>query len=236
MATREQIVKQAQAWVGRKESNGTHKPIIDIYNSHKPLARGYKVKYTDAWCATTVSAVAIECGATDIIPTECSCAKMIELLKSISSWMETDSYTPKPGDLMFYDWEDTGKGDCTGAPNHVGIVEKVSGNTITVIEGNYDNAVKRRTLKVNGRYIRGYGIPKYKETTSAPTMVSISLPQLSQGAKGAEVKALQKLLGGLTIDGSFGPKTDSAVRAYQKKKGLTVDGSVGKDTWGALHK
>ena len=45
-----EIVKQAQAWVGRKESDGSHKLIIDIYNSHEPLARGYKVKYDDAWC------------------------------------------------------------------------------------------------------------------------------------------------------------------------------------------
>ena len=41
------------------------------------------------------------------------------------------------------------------------MVEKVSGNTITVIEGNYSDSVKRRTIKVNGRYIRGYGVPKY---------------------------------------------------------------------------
>lgn len=233
MATREQIVKQAQEWLGRKESNGTHKTIIDIYNAHKPLARGYKVKYTDAWCATFVSAVAIACGATDIIPTECSCNKMIELLKAKGVWMEKDSYTPKAGDLILYDWDDTGKGDNTGAVEHIGIVEKVVNGTITVIEGNYKNAVARRTLEVNGRYIRGYGIPKYTEKKQ--TMVSISLPQLSKGDKGAEVKALQKLLS-IGVDGSFGPKTDSAVRAYQKKQGLKVDGYVGEDTWTALLK
>ncbi len=56
------VVEQAKAWLGYKESNGTHKTIIDVYNSHKPLARGYKVKYTDAWCATFVSAVAVKLG------------------------------------------------------------------------------------------------------------------------------------------------------------------------------
>lgn len=155
------VVKQAQSLIGRKESNGTHKLIIDTYNSHKPLARGYKVKYTDEWCATFVSAVAIEVGYTDIIPTECGCGQMIALFKELGCWIENDAYVPDPGDVIFYDWEDDGKGDNTGWPNHVGIVEKVSDGVITVIEGNYNCEVKRRTIKVNGKYIRGYGVPEY---------------------------------------------------------------------------
>lgn len=155
------VVKQAQSLIGRKESNGTHKLIIDTYNSHKPLARGYKVKYTDEWCATFVSAVAIEVGYTDIIPTECGCGQMIALFKELGCWIENDACVPDPGDVIFYDWEDDGKGDNTGWPNHVGIVEKVSDGVITVIEGNYNCEVKRRTIKVNGKYIRGYGVPEY---------------------------------------------------------------------------
>lgn len=162
------VVAQAQAWLGAKEGEGSHKAIIDVYNAHKPLARGYKVTYKDHWCATTVSAVAIKLGYTDIIPTECSCTKMIELFKKLGSWVEDDSRTPNPGDIIFYDWEDDGRGDCKGAPNHVGIVEKVTNGVITVIEGNYDgtdadkiDGVERREIKVNGKYIRGYGVPKY---------------------------------------------------------------------------
>lgn len=155
------VVNQANLWVGKKESNGTHRAIIDVYNKHQPLARGYKVKYTDAWCATFVSAVFIKLGYTSIMPTECSCSKMIELCKAKGIWVETDSRKPNPGDIIFYDWDDNGKGDNKGSSDHVGIVEKVSGNTITVIEGNYDNAVKRRKIAVNGRYIRGYAIPRY---------------------------------------------------------------------------
>lgn len=158
---RSKVVSIAVSYIGCKESNGTHKPIIDLYNSHKPLARGYPVKYTDAWCSTFASAVAIKAGLTDIIPTECGCEKHIQLFKALGSWQENDAYTPKPADYIFYDWDDNGVGDCTGAADHVGIVEKVVGNTITVIEGNMSNAVGRRSLHVNGRYIRGYGVPKY---------------------------------------------------------------------------
>lgn len=158
---RQKVVGIAQSYIGCKESDGSHRKIIDLYNSHKPLARGYAMKYTDAWCSTFASAVAIAAGLTDIIPTECGCEKHIQLFKNIGSWQENDAYVPSPGDYVFYDWDDSGAGDCTGSADHVGIVEKVSSQTITVIEGNYSNSVKRRNIAVNGRYIRGYGVPKY---------------------------------------------------------------------------
>lgn len=161
---RANVVAIAGSFIGCKESDGSHKKIIDLYNSHKPLARGYAVKYTDAWCSTFASAVAVKAGLTDIIPTECGCEKHIQLFKKLGSWQENDAYVPSPGDYIFYDWQDGtnyATTDNTGAADHVGIVEKVTGNTITVIEGNYSNAVKRRTLAVNGRYIRGYGVPDY---------------------------------------------------------------------------
>ena len=167
-----EVVKQAQVWLGKKESNGTHKEIIDVYNSHKPLARGYKVKYTDAWCSTFVSAVAVKLGYTDIIPTECGCEKHIQLFKNIGSWIENEDRVPNAGDIIFYDWEDNGSGDNRGNSDHVGIVEKVEENNITVIEGNIDNAVGRRTIKVNGKYIRGYGVPKYDKEVSTNTNTS----------------------------------------------------------------
>ncbi len=171
--TRIALVSQAQAWIGRKESDGSHRTIIDIYNAHTPLARNYKVTYTDAWCATFVSACAIKTGMTDLIPTECSCYYMIAGFQKLGRWQENDAYTPKPGDIIFYDWQDSGVGDNTGVADHVGIVEKVSGTTITVIEGNYSNAVKRRTLSINGRYIRGYGLPAFDaEAASTPSKLA----------------------------------------------------------------
>lgn len=177
---RAKVVAQAQSWIGCKESDGSHRKIIDLYNSHKPLARGYPVKYTDAWCSTFASAVAIAVGLTDIIPTECGCEKHIQLFKAIGSWEENDAYVPKPADYIFYDWQDSGVGDNTGSADHIGIVEKVSNGSITVIEGNMSNAVGRRTLKVNGRYIRGFGVPNYaKKAGSAAPVETPTLPSVS---------------------------------------------------------
>ncbi|VYT88076.1 Bacterial SH3 domain protein [Erysipelatoclostridium ramosum] len=161
MSTVNELLNQARAWIGKKESNGSHKEIIDIYNGHKPLARGYKVKYTDSWCATFISALAIKCNCTDIIPTEASCGKMIELFKNIGCWQEDGNVIPRVGDIIFYDWD---KKD--GWPEHVGIVESVSGNQITAIEGNKSDAVARRTIAVGNTSIRGYGVPKYSGSNS----------------------------------------------------------------------
>ncbi len=178
------LIAQAQSWIGCKESDGSHKKIIDVYNAHKPLARGYAVKYTDAWCATFVSACAIKTGMTDIIPTECGCSNMVKLFQDLGEWNESDSRTPNAGDIIFYDWDDSGFGDNKGNPDHVGIVEKVSGSTITVIEGNKNNAVDRRTIQVNGRYIRGYGVPKYSGSASGSTSSSSSSSS-STGSSGS---------------------------------------------------
>lgn len=169
------VVKQAKEWLGKKESNGSFKVIIDLYNSQKPLPVGYKVKYTDEWCATFVSAVAVKLGYTDIIPTECSCDRMIALFKKMGCWIENEDRTPAAGEIIFYDWQDNGVGDNKGSSDHVGIVEKVSGGQIIVIEGNKGQAVARRYLKINGKYIRGYGVPKYdKEATIKKTVDTIA--------------------------------------------------------------
>lgn len=164
---RQKVVEIMQGWIGRKERDGSHKAIIDIYNGHKPLARSYSVKYTDAWCATTVSAAAIQAGFSDIIPLECGCGQMIQLAVKMGIWQENDAHSPEPGDIVMYDWQDSGTGDNTGWPDHVGMVERVAGNTITVIEGNLNDAVGRRNIQVNGRYIRGYILPKYDSKADA---------------------------------------------------------------------
>lgn len=173
MELRKKYVSIIKSWHGRKESNGTHKPIIDIYNNHKPLPRSYKVKYTDSWCATTVSAAAIkaekETGIkfTSIIPKECSCNYQIQLFQKLGRWEEKDSYVPQIGDIIYYDWSDNGVGDDKGSSDHVGVVIEVTSTQIKVEEGNKSDAVGTRTIAINGRYIRGFGKPNYKSLATS---------------------------------------------------------------------
>ena len=171
---RQKVVSIMQGWIGLKRSDRSHAPIIDTYNEHTPRPRGYKVSYTDAYCATTTSAAAIKAGFTDIIPVECSCYYLIEAAKRMGIWQENDAYIPKLGDEVLYDWDDGpnyATTDNQGAPEHVGMVEAVIGSTIKVIEGNMSGGiVGRRDLQVNGRYIRGFICPNYasKATEKAP--------------------------------------------------------------------
>ena len=60
-----------------------------------------------------------------------------------------------------------------------------------------------------------------------------SMKTLKKGSKGDEVVTLQKALG-ITADGDFGPKTEAAVKEYQRTHNLVADGIVGAKTWAAL--
>lgn len=52
---------------------------------------------------------------------------------------------------------------------------------------------------------------------------------LKLGSKGEKVKVLQEFLG-IAADGDFGPKTETAVKAWQAANGLKADGIVGQAT------
>lgn len=168
------IIKIAQSWVGKKGSDGSHKIIIDTYNTQKPLPRSYKVKYTDNWCATFVSALFVKANALSLIYPECSCQKMIEGMTKKGIYIENENRVPKVGDIVFYDWDDNGVGDNKGWSDHVGIVESVTGNSFVVIEGNKNNAVGRRTCVVNQKGLRGFATPKYSTATVTQTVPTTS--------------------------------------------------------------
>lgn len=191
--SRQKVVDLAKSWVGKNEADGSYKTIIDIYNTMTSFPRGTKMQYGWAWCACTWSALAIKLGYTVIMPVEISCYYLIEAAKKMGIWQENDGYVPKPADAVLYDWDDSGKGDNTGTPDHVGTVETVnaSAGTFTVIEGNYSNAVKRRTMAINGKYIRGFICPKYdtdgtnsgSSTSSGNTGSSSSSGTLNKSTK-----------------------------------------------------
>ena len=149
---------------------------------------------------------------------------------------------------MFFRWPSLGR------IAHVGIVEKVNidGSYVT-IEGNTDIAggrtggrVMRQVRRAN---IAGFGRPVYLPPPvepiteplvipKAPVPVKVPAPRfpgrvLKQGSRGLSVTAVQKALR-ITADGQFGPKTEAAVRHFQRTKALVVDGQVGAKTWRAL--
>ena len=161
--SRSAVVNLVNSWVGKNESDGSYKSIIDLYNSKPPFPRNTKMEYGWAWCACTWSAVAKALGYTAIMPVEISCYYLMEAAKKMGIWVENDGYTPSIGDAVLYDWDDGGAGDDTGTPDHVGTVTYVNraAGYFVVTEGNASNMVKKRTVSINGRYIRGFITPKY---------------------------------------------------------------------------
>lgn len=162
-AIREAVVACALTFLNIKEGTKRHKEIVALYNSLDPLPVKYPLKESDAWCAAMMTVIGIVLGITDTILPECSCSRMIELYKKAGRWEEKDSYVPEPGDLVMYSWKDDGVGDCTLAPNHVGMVLYVRNGVITIFEGNFDNMAKTRSIKINAKNIRGFCKPAYHE-------------------------------------------------------------------------
>lgn len=175
--TADKIIQTMVSWIGTDK-----RKIIDIYNAHKPLAKGYKVKYTDAWCDATVSAAFIVNDAVDLIgATECGVERHIYEFKKIGIWIEDGSIVPKPGDIICYNWDDSTQPN-DGYADHIGIVESYNAREICVIEGNYNEAVRRRVIPIGWGYIRGYARPKYdeakkEEKTMCNTVIDVSVHQ-----------------------------------------------------------
>ncbi len=67
-----------------------------------------------------------------------------------------------------------------------------------------------------------------------PTTTTEHAIVLLYGSEGRQVKLLQNALGGIKVDGVFGPETEAAVRAFQTAHNLKVDGVVGPQTGAAL--
>ena len=155
------LIQSAESWLGCSEADGTHEPIIDLYNSQEVLPMDYEVLYADSWCATFVTAAAMKAGLTDIIPPECGCQRQISLFQELGRWQEQDTYIPLPGDIIYYAWDEKPFGDCTGWADHVGIVVGTCWPFVKVIEGNKDDRVDYRIVSIWNPTIRGYGLPEY---------------------------------------------------------------------------
>ena len=114
---------------------------------------------------------------------------------------------PEPGDQIFFTYQ-------SGEVSHTGIVETVSGGTLTTIEGNTSDSVGRRSYAVGSSVIYGYGRPIWslaedldadppEEDGADPGDAAedpegrcyiIRLPEISKGSTGILVENVQTLL------------------------------------------
>lgn len=213
---RQKVVSTALAWLGTRENTAKHQEMLDIYNSQRPLPRGTRMLASWPWCAAFVSTVSLQLGLRDIMPTECGCPGMVRLYQEIGRWVEDDAYVPSQGDVVFYDWQDSATNyattDNVGHPDHVGIVLDCDGNNMTIIEGNNANAVNKRVLAVNARFIRGFGIPDFAskadgaepEPTPEPTPTPTPQPEPEKPAEETTVDPFITAKAREVINGKWG--------------------------------
>ena len=112
------------------------------------------------WCACFVSWCANECGYIEagVIPKFAACASQgVPWFQERGLWQD-NSYEPRPGDIIFFDWNDGGQ---DGQSDHVGIVEKVENGRVYTVEGNSGDSVRQNSYPIGYYEIYGYGTPAY---------------------------------------------------------------------------
>lgn len=236
-------VKAARASYGQKyydkykdmevKEVGERQRVIDLANAQGANAGGRKYwswwgyQTRVPWCQIFVSWIMANAGIPLVTYGKYeNCQYAIDKMKEKGIW-HPNGYRPKPGDIVYYDWGGDGTSD------HVGIVVKVSGDAITVREGNKSDRVDNRVIAYNHKQIVGYASPKYAGDTVETEQegeCEVKLKRLVKGSKGNQVKTVQRILKelgykgkdgkALSIDGDFGENTEYALIRFQKAKGF----------------
>lgn len=144
------MIKTALSYMGIGRSEKMK--LFQYYNDNVyPLIepkRKYKMRDGDDWCAMFVSVIAHMAGIKNF-PFEVSCYYQHIWGVKNGRW-EKPNYTPKPNDLIYFDW---GRGNRF---NHVGFVVSVNNGVICTIEGNKQKTVAKRYIKADSKAIKGY--------------------------------------------------------------------------------
>ena len=152
------LLKIAETQLGYTESQRNFDAVLDENGDGYTLkgwtryGAWYGIPYGD-WCAMFISFCLNYADIPEsAIPYDCATTTWIDSLSDRGMYASAGSYDPKPGDLIFFDWEGDGRSD------HVGIVWAVNPNSITTIEGNHTISVELFDYDLSDGHIQGYGI------------------------------------------------------------------------------
>lgn len=113
------------------------------------------------WCACFVN-WCLNQARYDKASSEIGCWKWVGELKTMKMWQDSaaykGTYTPKPADMIFFNWKNTNTGS-----GHIGYVLYTTDTHVFTIEGNADNNVTVRSYALNDPCVIGYGTPPYDE-------------------------------------------------------------------------
>ena len=154
MSQREEIIAIAKGQVGYKE-----------YANNNNIFGVWYGMNNQPWCDIFVSWCANEAKLQDIVPKNAYVPDRMAYYKKLNAFYKRGTYTPKPGDLVLFDF------NLNGTPDHIGFVYEAKGSTLTTIEGNTTkngessngDGVYKKSRNINSSTILGYCVPAYEE-------------------------------------------------------------------------
>lgn len=227
------LMRTAASQIGETE----HPPRS---NHTKYWAAMYPAFQGAAWCLCWVQWCLKQNGSVLPCPARFSCGSAEAWARAHGKWLPKTA-TVRAGDIVIYG---------NSRAQHVGFVEKsLPGGRIQTIEGNTSPTAAGSQNNGGGVYrkvrsrswVRGFIRLDMGGTHVPPVAANHPFTTTTRrGDHGAVVMAVQARLihygAKITADGSFGPATEGAVKAFQRTHHLTVDGVVGRNTWAALYR
>ena len=242
-------------------AKGSAKKLVEIAQSQLGIVEGPKENETkygkstksdlQPWCGAFVNWCGAQAGVK--IPNTVYTPGGAAAFKAAKAWFPAKGNTPKPGDILYFDFP----GDGVDRISHVGICKAIkSDGVISTYEGNTSGkktgsqrnggevCEQVRAYKPNkGKVavsIVGWGRPNYKGnevTAKIPVTEAPAFPgRIKPGDTGESVKVVQKALG-LLADGDYGPATKKAIIAFQDNHDMVdSNGVIGPKTWAELVK
>lgn len=242
----DRVIDIAVAEIGYREGENNWNKYAAYLD---PMGITFGSKQNQPWCGEFVLAIFVKAfGVKDALAILCSgnpsaiplCSAAAQYFKDAKRW----TAKPQRGDIVFFDY---------GGINHTGIVTAVSNGMVQTVEGNSSDMTARRAYaEDNSVLIAGYGRPLWSvvsavvapdppeeepEPEPKPRDFSLSFRVIRRGDKGEDVKAMQILLNGRDCsvgkwgaDGDYGPATEAALKAFQRRNDLDPDGEAGPMT------
>lgn len=224
MGMRSNVLKVAKSQIGLAEPTGDDK-YIKWYNS----VTGSKFAMNVPWCAMFTSWTLRQAGVPEsLLPNFASCSVALAWAKKQKIWYSRlTNHIPKPGEVILFDWEVDGKQD------HVGIVETVTANQITTIEGNTRDCVDRRTYSRTSKVIMGYIDVQYTDEADCAVVAPAATKKIAT-ARDVQQYIVDTYKISIVVDGIWGPASKKAMAkcvqtAINKYHGghLVIDGIFG---------
>lgn len=194
------IVKHATSQIGVKEIPGDRHNMT-VVNYAKEIGIKWINDDETPWCATYVNWVLMKAGYK---------YSANATARSFDNY-GTKTDNPEPGDIVVF-WRES----LTSGKGHVGFfMGYTSDDKIYVLGGNQSNMVTISKYTKNN-------LIGFRRVSESSENMEIPKPILKRGSKGKEVEKLQNILkylgfGISKVDGDFGPNTENAVIAFQKK-------------------